>query len=227
MANPVLPPVTTGNRYGRLTVLSFSHRVQSQPLWNCLCDCGNHKLAYGSHLKRGVTKSCGCHVVDIMRVKSTKHGHAANGSRSNTYTIWCGLKQRCLDPGYRNASDYSERGITVCERWAHSFEAFLDDMGERPSSKHSIERKDNNGPYSPENCIWATSKEQARNRRSNRLFTIGAETKCLSEWAESTSGTSTEINRWTLWSRIDRGWDIERAISTPIDARRRRRSERV
>lgn len=117
------------------------------------------------------------------------------------------MRQRCQNPNDRTYKNYGGRGITVCDRWLESFENFYADMGPKPSPKHSIERKDNDGPYSPENCRWATRVEQGRNRRNNRRVTIGGETKCLSEWAVVAG-----VCYATMLSRTRRGWLGERLL---------------
>jgi hypothetical protein len=119
------------------------------------------------------------------------------------------MRQRCEN--YKNGSfmDYGHRGISVCERW-NSFENFLEDMGEKPVGL-TIERKDNNGNYDSKNCIWATRKEQTRNRRNRRSLTINNETRSVSDWA-SLSG----IRYGTIIYRLKKGWDAKRAAFDPL-----------
>jgi hypothetical protein len=117
------------------------------------------------------------------------------------------MKGRCGSPSNRNYKGYGGRGIKVCERWGR-YENFLADMGRRPSPTHSIERKNNNGDYEPENCVWATKKEQGRNKRNNRWFTHDGETLTLSEWARKRG-----IKRTTLRMRLDvYRWPFSKAI---------------
>ncbi len=133
-------------------------------------------------------------------------------SRTPEYKIWIGMKARCnneKDTGYKN---YGGRGIKVCERWINSFENFYEDMGGRPEGNYSIERKDNNGNYCKENCYWATKKEQANNRRSNRLIEYNGEIHSLSEWESKLN-----LNRGDLKRRLNRlKWSFEKAITTPF-----------
>jgi hypothetical protein len=124
------------------------------------------------------------------------------------------MKERCCNPSNKHYKDYGARGIAICDRWQTSFEAFLEDMGPKPTGKYTIERVDNSKGYSPENCIWATDKTQARNTRNNRCFTLNGETQCLSAWAEDYG-----IEYPILWSRIKRGWPIEKALTTPVRKR--------
>jgi len=123
--------------------------------------------------------------------------------------IWRSMHARCKDPHHKSYPRYGGRGIRVCEEW-HAFDTFFSDMGPRPSCLHSIERKDNNGNYEPTNCIWATWRQQARNRRSNVHLTYQGSTKTIAEWAE-VSG----IKRHILYGRIALGWSVERTLSTP------------
>jgi hypothetical protein len=128
---------------------------------------------------------------------------------SPTYNAWQNMIARCYNPNHPWFQDYGARGITVCERW-HKFENFLADMGERPKSL-TLERKRNSEGYSPDNCIWATAQEQARNRRNTRYLTIGEVTKPLWQWAEEYG-----ISISTIHVRLTAGWSDERAITTPV-----------
>lgn len=143
--------------------------------------------------------------------KNLTHGHSLrNGKPSPEYVSWQHMRSRCEDKSHVHYKNYGGRGIAVCARWA-IFENFLADMAERPSPNHSIDRRDCDKGYSPNNCYWATKKEQSRNRRNNHKITFRDETLCLTEWAERTG-----LKLITLSKRIQAGWTPERALTTPV-----------
>jgi hypothetical protein len=136
-------------------------------------------------------------------------------SDSRLYLTWLAMRRRCKDPKNEFYENYGGRGIKVCERWDKSFQTFFDDMG-LPKKGMTLERKDNNGDYSPENCRWATAKEQARNRRANRKITVKGQTLCVAEWAELS-----RISHSTIVSRLGRGWPEHLAVTVPPRSLRR------
>lgn len=141
---------------------------------------------------------------------NTKHGM----SSTPEYLIWCGIRARCCKPGHRAYPRYGGRGIVLCERW-QAFETFLSDMGMRPSPKHSVDRIDNNGSYSPENCRWATTKEQNSNSRHNRMVSYSGQTLTVDQWSKKLN-----ISRLVLTKRLNSGWSIERAFTETVAARK-------
>lgn len=154
-----------GKRFSRLTVLGFDNGHGSKAKTICHCDCGNETSVLVYHLKDGKTKSCGCLQREVSIKRLTKHGHASRGQRTPEYQCWTGMLRRCENQLHPSYKDYGGRGITVCGRW-HTFELFLADVGKRPSSKHSLDRINNDGNYEPSNCRWATKQEQVDNRRT-------------------------------------------------------------
>lgn len=141
-------------------------------------------------------------------------------TRHPIYAVWNAIKQRCHDPNSSGFHKYGARGIAMCDAWRYSFEQFYADMGDPPPG-HQIDRIDNLGNYTPENCRWATRGEQARNRRSTRWIQIGEETKCLIDWLNHFG-----ISREAYYARRRLGWDVQRAIRTPIDPIKSRRLQR-
>jgi hypothetical protein len=132
------------------------------------------------------------------------------------------MQTRCFNPNSIGYKNYGGRGITVCPEWVASFEAFFEYLGDRPSPKHTVERVDNNRGYEPGNVVWATKKRQARNRRSSRLVTAKGFTMTLVEWYEHTGNKPT-----TIAMRLARGWDPDRAVGTPPDTSKHRKSVRA
>lgn len=196
----------TGKVFTNLTVIRDAPSKNGNSYWVCICRCSPEKerIVQGDNLKNGGTKSCGCYRL--------KHGATIRGEkRPRSYVSWADMKARCKYPSNENYERYGGRGITVCERWIDSYENFLEDMGE-PTKGLTLERKNNDGNYSPENCKWATDIEQVRNRRSNHNLTYNGETKCLVEWSEILN-----INYNTLKTRINQaGWSVEQAFETPV-----------
>lgn len=185
----------TGKRFGRWTVVELSgRRVQS--LWRCRCDCGveSRSVLYGA-LVSGKSRSCGC-------------GRRSEDSeqRKRLWVVYTGMKTRCYNqrhPTYRN---YGGRGIAMCQRWKDSFEAFASDMG-YPEAGQSLDRKDNDGPYSPENCRWSDRRTQQSNRRNNRWHDWKGRRMTLTNVARSE-----QVDYHSLYNRVVSGMEIGRAV---------------
>lgn len=152
----------TGARFGRLLVRGFAFRDEHHSYWECLCDCGEVHVTRGSCLTRGESLSCGCMARELSSFRKTTHGMTATAE----WKAWRAMRERCANPKHKAFKNYGGRGIAVCQRW-FSFENFFSDMGPRPPGL-TLERKDNNRGYSPDNCCWADWTTQANNRRKPR-----------------------------------------------------------
>lgn len=201
----------TGQRFGRLTVIRRDDSRKKAAYWLCVCDCGNEKVVQSCHLRSGATVSCGClHMENAFKSNWSTHG----GSGTRLYAEWIGMKGRCCNKRNKRYPDYGGRGIKVCSEWLDSFEAFREwALANGYQDDLTIERKDVNGDYCPENCCWATQKEQQNNRRNNHLLTYKGKTQTLTQWAAETG-----INEMALRSRINKlHWSTERALTEPIN----------
>lgn len=206
----------TGQRFGRLTVIEkCSNKSPSVKgvMWLCRCDCGGSTTTRTSSLRSGRTKSCGCLHKEFLASGKARTTH---GMRSTPeYRTWSLMKDRCYNRKTPGFYKYGGRGITVCKRWRNSFETFYADMGPRPSTNHSIDRIDNDGAYSPDNCRWATKKQQARNRRTNLTITFNGETMTSVEWSKRLGGKEMLVSQ-----RIRLGWTEEEAVTIPAGGKR-------
>lgn len=200
--------VVVGARFGALVV--EARDVEGECLRRAVvrCDCGEVRKVYKCHLTAGRTSSCGCQKSVAISANRARHGAARRAGRAPEYGVWKGLIARCCNPTTRNFHRYGGRGITACERWRNDFEAFLTDVGQRPTKDHSIDRIDNERGYEPGNVRWATRREQASNTRVNVRLTAFGETLCVATWARRCGRPASTIHR-----RLDRGWEPERAVS--------------
>lgn len=202
-----------GRRFGRWTVEELGKLVGGRRYWLCACDCGVRKQVKGDHLNSGASTSCGCWKKDRASAQ-TIHGGNRRGARTPEYASWAAMVARCTNEKDRLFKYYGARGIKVCARWRNSFQAFLEDLGQRPEGM-TLERVDNDGDYEPGNVKWATRTEQARNKRSSRRISWRGTTRVLVEWAEVLG-----IPYKTLHSRLNKyGWSVDRAFSTPYGSR--------
>lgn len=197
-----------GQRFGKLQVVAPAPTVISPAgryhgMSKCLCDCGTALIVRNESLRSGNTSACGCH-----KLGKRNHNFLHGMSRTRIFSVWKGMLARCCNPNRESFKDYGGRGITICNRWK-VFKNFLADMGE---GRHgwTLERLDNNLGYCPENCCWAKRIVQARNMRSNSVFTVRGKTACLSELCEHFSTNYKRTQR-----RLSLGWDIESALTIP------------
>lgn len=200
----VCKTILAGQKFGMLTTISKCGKNNyGHTKWLCLCSCGQISVVLDCSLKSGNTKSCGC----FARNNAATHGHTCSNKESRIYRTWRSMIGRCTNPSNSKYPIYGGRGINVCKQWT-KFSNFLVDMGEPPTNKHSIDRIDNNSDYCKENCRWATSKQQNRNKRNNLFVTYNGKTQLVIDWAKECG-----IKYTTLLWRLNNGWSIERALT--------------
>lgn len=192
-------------KFNRLTVLETFIKDYRRYA-KCICDCGKNVTILFQSLKSGHTKSCGCLQKELAGTQSSTHG--LRGTKE--YQCWSHIKDRCLNLNNKRYSSYAGRGITMCERWIHSFENFLADMGFAPTPQHSIDRIDNMGNYEPGNCRWATDKEQGNNRRTSLIIEYNGSKKTLAQWCRELG-----LKYPAMQSRLSKGWPVNKAFETP------------
>lgn len=202
-----------GRVFGRLTVLGVSDKTDRRcGAWKCKCRClcGRIAVVRRSYLTSGNTKSCGClgqENRDLGRQAAIRH----HQSGTKEYAIWANMLTRCRTPTHHAWKDYGGRGITVCERWT-TFDNFIADMGPRPSSKHSLDRTENDEGYGPDNCRWSTRREQALNRRNTIKITFRGETRPVCDWEDILG-----LPRAIIYTRLKHmGWSVEKACTQPL-----------
>lgn len=186
----------TGKTFSRLTVIRRTTSISTQTtqaVWLCRCACGNMTTVVSDNLRSKNTESCGCYRNEQNAVRSSTHGM----SNVPEYGVWIDIKSRCYNKNVECYENYGGRGITVCDSWLNSFDNFIRDMGKRPNSKYEIDRKDNNGNYSPDNCRWVTTKINTRNQRRSRYWFIdGTCYESSYHAAEMLSISRNTVERW-------------------------------
>lgn len=205
----------TGLVYGKLTVLYYSHsNKDGRTVWHCKCNCGNEKDVSSKDLKRGTIRSCGCLRIETSRKRMTTHG----STDTRLYNIWTSMKARCeTSKEEKFIKNYQNKGIIICDEW-HDFSIFQKWALENGyADKLSIDRKDNNGNYCPENCRWVDQKTQQNNKSSNKRLTYNNKTQTIAQWAEEIG-----MKYNTLDERLRKGWSVERALITPVGKLRKR-----
>ena len=200
-----------GKRSGRLTIVRRAPNASGgKAMWVCVCDCGSPEFTtWGVSLRNGTTQSCGCLIREGLSERRFKHGR----SRTPVYIVWCHMHRRCRDPKDKMWERYGGRGIKVCNRW-NEFGNFIADMGERPTSAHTLERRDNDKGYGPDNCFWATRKEQSRNRGNFHIWVAYKGKRVQLVVAIEMAGNRVKYH--TAKARIYKGWDPVRAIEEEV-----------
>ena len=208
-----------GQKFGRWTVLATAGERTfpsgiTTAMYLCRCECGTERNVQWMSLRNGTSQSCGCLARERSSQRHTKHGATING-RTPEYKVWQAMNDRCHNPSNPRYAAYGGRGITVDPRWETDFAAFLADMGPRPSPKHSIDRRDNDLGYGPDNCRWSLPPTQATNRR-NTLY--------VGEVPLATLGKHYGIPLNTLRFRILKGWPLDEALTKPVRPKRPHRA---
>lgn len=199
----------TGQRFGRLTVIKRVENNGKKVMWLCRCDCGNETTVFSGYLRNGDTKSCGCLSKDKLRERRFKHGESR---KTRLYRIWIGIRKRTSGKANekRTKKWYTDKNIKMCEEWS-DFRNFRDwSNANGYDDSLTIDRIDGNKGYSPENCRWVDWKTQTRNKSNNINITRNGETKCLKDWC-----TELGLKYRSICQRIERGWDKEKALTTP------------
>lgn len=195
-----------GQKFGKLTVRAYAYKSNRLHYWWCECECGNVRACIAGNLMLGKSKSCNAGSCSGMY----KRGYSGGKGRTREYVIWDNMKRRCGNNSKASGWDYyGKRGIRVCDRWL-DFDNFLADMGECPTPNHTIERLDSTKDYCPENCKWATRREQMRNIKSNVWLELDGRRMVLADWAREL-GCSYQC----ITNRLASGWSIRRALTTP------------
>lgn len=198
-----------GKKFGRLTVIKYyGSNKYGRSLWLCQCECGNEKVILGNSLLSKSTLSCGCYNKEIIKKVNSKH----NMSNIKLYKIWGAIKTRCYNKNFIYYNNYGGRGIIMCDEWKNDFSKFYIWAIENGYKDGlTIDRINNNGNYEPSNCRWMTRPEQNNNMRKNIIINYNGKEKTITQWA-----TEFNLNRTALYYRIKRGWDIEKALTTPL-----------
>lgn len=204
-----------GRRFGRWTVIGDSgKRTNAKILWTCVCDCGVKKEVVSTTLMNGGSESCGCLKVEILAALAVKGNGSVKKthgmSKNRVYCVYRTMLARCNNKNNEKHHDYGGRGIKVCDRWSgrNGFENFIADMGVPEDKLLTIDRKDVNGDYCLDNCRWATNKQQARNKRSNKKVIWNGEERLLVELAEELG-----VSYKRAYRRLSLGWTVEESLS--------------
>ena len=201
--------IRAGDRYGKLAVIKEEYGGKVRKFL-CRCDCGNNAIIPIAGLQNHGTKSCGCLRHEALIKRNTKHGH----SITSLYRIWCHMKERCYDHNSKGYHWYGGRGIIICDEWLE-FQNFYEWANCNGYQKTlTIDRKNNDGPYSPDNCRFSSWKVQANNRTSSHIIKYKNKSMTLQQWADLLG-----IGQNTILQRLRSGWPTEKALFKPIRER--------
>lgn len=209
----------SAQRFGRLTVIKRAENLpnQTSARWLCKCDCGKEKIVSGAHLRRGEIQSCGCLNVECTVKSRTTHGLTRFGKVERLYKVWAAMKQRTVNPKGKAFKYYGGKGVFVCEEWLASYVAFRTwalEHGYDPSAerdKCTIDRIDNKGCYSPENCRWVDRSVQGNNKSNNHILKHNGIELTMAQWTHRLG-----IGKNTIGQRLRRGWSVKRALTQPV-----------
>lgn len=199
--------IRIGQHYGELEVTDYAFVKNKRTYWKCKCSCGNETVVCGSNLTTGHTKSCGC-----LQQKNREEIHITHGMRkTRLYREWVNMKARTTYDCADKSGRYLKRGISLCKEWRDTPNNFFEwAVNNGYQDNLTIDRIDNDKGYSPDNCRWITPEKQQRNKSTNLMITYKGIKKCLADWVDELN-----LNYHKVYQRIRKGWDIERAFTTP------------
>ena len=198
----------TGQKFGKLTVIKrVENSKWNETRWLCKCECGNEAIVNYGKLAYKHTTSCGCYARELFVNNVSKH----NLRKTRLYNIWAGMKQRCFNKNSKAYNRYGGRGITICNEWKNDFKKFYEwSMKNGYKDNLTIDRINNDGNYEPKNCRWADNKTQSNNRNNNVILEYNNEKHNIKEWCKIMNVTESALKH-----RLERGWDLEKALTTP------------
>jgi hypothetical protein len=199
-----------GRKFGKLLVLEEVEKRNNKRAFLCRCDCEKEYVVMGDNLRSGNSTQC---MSCSSKIKGGNHRtHGMTGTK--VFKAWMGMRERCRNPNHKQYKSYGGRGITICDQWYNNFESFLADVGEPPTERHQIDRRDNGKGYEPGNCRWVTGKTQQNNKRNNVIIEYGGKKLTIAEWSEELG-----IKASTLYMRVQAGWSSEDVVCRPLKSK--------